>query len=171
MESRAKLLGHPAHQMLIVFPLGLLATAVIFDVVFLASGMLEMATVAYWLIAAGLIGALVAAPFGTIDWTAIPPGTRAKRIGAMHGIGNVIVSLLFLGSWLLRPDPPAEPGPLALVLSFAGAGLAMVTGWLGGELVDRLGVGVSEGANLDAPSSLLEPEAHPDRRRPARAHR
>lgn len=85
MESRAKLLGHPAHQMLIVFPLGLLATAVIFDVVFLASGMLEMATVAYWLIAAGLIGALVAAPFGTIDWTAIPPGTRAKRIGAMHG--------------------------------------------------------------------------------------
>lgn len=171
MESRAKLLGHPAHQMLIVFPLGLLATAVIFDVVFLASGMLEMATVAYWLIAAGLIGALVAAPFGTIDWTAIPPGTRAKRIGAMHGIGNVIVSLLFLGSWLLRPDPPAEPGTLALVLSFAGAGLAMVTGWLGGELVDRLGVGVSEGANLDAPSSLLEPEAHPDRRRPARAHR
>ena len=171
MESRAKLLGHPAHQMLIVFPLGLLATAVIFDVVFLASGMPEMATVAYWLIAAGLIGALVAAPFGTIDWTAIPPGTRAKRIGAMHGIGNVIVSLLFLASWVLRPEPPAEPGTLALVLSFAGAGLAMVTGWLGGELVDRLGVGVSEGANLDAPSSLLEPEIRPDTRRPARSPR
>ena len=171
MESRAKLLGHPAHQMLIVFPLGLLATAVIFDVVFLASGMPEMAIVAYWLIAAGLIGALVAAPFGTIDWTNIPPGTRAKRIGAMHGIGNVIVSLLFLGSWWLRPDPPAEPGGLALTLSFAGAALAMVTGWLGGELVDRLGVGVHEGANLDAPSSLLEPEMRPETRRPVRAPR
>jgi hypothetical protein len=28
------------------------------------------------------------------------------------------------------------------------------TGWLGGELVDRLGVGVDRGAHLDAPSSL-----------------
>lgn len=171
MESRAKLLGHPAHQMLIVFPLGLLATAVIFDVVFLASGMPEMATVAYWLIAAGLIGALLAAPFGTIDWTGIPSGTRAKRIGAMHGIGNVIVSLLFLGSWVLRPDPPAEPGVLALVLSFSGAALAMVTGWLGGELVDRLGVGVHDGANLDAPNSLLEPEVRPGTRQTVRAPR
>jgi uncharacterized membrane protein len=33
MQSRARLLGHPVHQMLIVFPLGLLATAVIFDVI------------------------------------------------------------------------------------------------------------------------------------------
>jgi hypothetical protein len=32
--------------------------------------------------------------------------------------------------------------------------LALFTGWLGGELVDRLGVGVDEGANLNAPSSL-----------------
>jgi hypothetical protein len=32
--------------------------------------------------------------------------------------------------------------------------LAGVTGWLGGELVERLGVGVDAGANLDAPSSL-----------------
>ena len=172
MESRAKLLGHPAHQMLIVFPLGLLATAVIFDVVFLASGMPEMATVAYWLIAAGLIGALVAAPFGTYDWLGIPPGTRAKRIGAMHGGGNVVVALLFLSSWWLRPEAPGEPGALALTLSFAGAALAMVTGWLGGELVDRLGVGVHEGANLDAPNSLIEPDLHaPPARHPVRAPR
>jgi uncharacterized membrane protein len=33
MEARAKLLGHPVHQMLVVFPLGLLATGVIFDLV------------------------------------------------------------------------------------------------------------------------------------------
>jgi hypothetical protein len=32
-------------------------------------------------------------------------------------------------------------------------GLGAVAGWLGGELVDRLAVGVDEGANLDAPSS------------------
>jgi uncharacterized membrane protein len=75
MESKAKILGHPAHQMLIVFPLGLLATAVIFDFIFLAGGEPTMAIVSYWMIAAGIIGGLLAAPFGWIDWFAIPRGT------------------------------------------------------------------------------------------------
>jgi uncharacterized membrane protein len=155
MESRAKFLGHPVHQMLVVFPLGLLATAVVFDVVYLLSELPVMAAVSYWMMAAGLVGALVAAPFGLVDWLAIAPGTRAKKIGKLHGIGNGIVSVLFLGSWLLRGANEAyEPGALGYLLSFAGAGLALVTAWLGGELVSRLGVGVSDRAGLDAPSSL-----------------
>jgi uncharacterized membrane protein len=154
MESRAKVLGHPIHQMLIVFPLGLLATGVIFDVVHLVGRDPTMATVAYWMIAAGIIGGLVAAPFGWIDWFAIPRGTRARSVGLRHGLGNVAVLLLFLVSWLLRRDLPERPETLALALSFAGAGLSLATGWLGGELVDRLGVGVEDGAHLDAPSSL-----------------
>ena len=47
-----------------------------------------------------------------------------------------------------------SPSTTALVLSFIAVALALVTGWLGGELVDRLGVGVDRGAHLDAPSSL-----------------
>jgi uncharacterized membrane protein len=38
MESRVKLLGHSVHQMLIVFPLGLLAMAVIFDLLAIGLG-------------------------------------------------------------------------------------------------------------------------------------
>jgi uncharacterized membrane protein len=154
MESRAKLFGHPIHQMLIVFPLGLLATAILFDVIALASGNGYWSEIAFWMMAAGVITGLIAAPFGAIDWFAIPTGTRAKRIGAIHGIGNVIVVLLFAGSWLMRRDAPAAPEGLALALSFCGGVLALATGWLGGELVDRLGIGVDEGANPDAPSSL-----------------
>lgn len=71
----------------------------------------------------------------------------------MHGTGNAIVSVLFLGSWLLR-DPELSPPALALALSFAGLGLALVTGWLGGELVTRLGVGVYEDAGLNASNSM-----------------
>jgi len=160
MESRAKLLGHPVHQMLVVFPLGLLATAVVFDIVHLVSGNPTMNAVAYWMMAAGIIGALVAAPFGTIDWLAIPAGTRAKSIGAMHGGGNVVVLLLFAGSWWLRRDAIDQPGWLAHGLAWLGALVALVTAWLGGELVDRLGVGVSDQAGLDAPSSLTHP-THP----------
>ena len=160
MESRAKILGHPAHQMLIVFPLGLLATAVIFDFIFLATGEPTMAIVSYWMIAAGIIGGLLAAPFGWIDWFAIPRGTRAKSIGLWHGVGNVVVLLLFAASWLLRRDLPERPDALALVLSFGGAGLALLTAWLGGELVDRLGIGVDDGAHPDAPSSLSRRARH-----------
>jgi uncharacterized membrane protein len=154
MDSRAKLLGHPIHQMLIVFPLGLLAMAVIFDLLAIALGNGYWSEIAFWMIAAGVVTGLVAAPFGAIDWWAIPSGTRAKRVGALHGIGNVVVVFLFGLSWLMRWDAPAAPETLALLLSFAGGFLALGTGWLGGELVDRLAIGVDDGAHPDAPSSL-----------------
>jgi uncharacterized membrane protein len=140
--------------MLIVFPLGLLATAVFFDLLAIALNEGYWSELAYWMIAAGVVTGLLAAPFGTIDWLTIPFGTRAKRIGAIHGAGNVVVVLLFGISWLLRGAAPTAPSSLALSLSFAAGGLALVTGWLGGELVDRLGVGVDAGAHVDAPSSL-----------------
>jgi uncharacterized membrane protein len=154
MESRAKLFGHPIHQMLVAFPLGLLATALVFDVLHLVTGTGYWSEIAYWMIAAGVITGLLSAPFGFIDWLAIPGGTRAKRVGAIHGIGNVIVVLLYAGSWLIRRDDPRSPEALAYALAFLGGGLAMFTGWLGGELVDRLGVGVDDGAHVNAPSSL-----------------
>ena len=76
-------------------------------------------------------------------------------------LGNVVVLLLFLGSWYLRYSapqvPPYIPSTAALALSFIGFALAGVTGWLGGELVDRLSVGVDDGANLNAQSSLAGP--------------
>ena len=154
MESKAKLLGHPIHPMLIVFPLGLLATAVAFDVVGLSKGDSSWFGISFWMIAAGIIGGLVAAVFGLIDWWAIPPATRAKAIGLWHGVGNVAVVVLFGASWLIRRPEPTNPRATALALSFIAIVLALVTGWLGGELVDRLGVGVDHGAHLNAPSSL-----------------
>jgi len=154
MESKAKLFGHPIHTILIVFPLGLLATSIIFDIINLATGNGYWSAIAYWMIYAGIIGGLTAAIFGLIDWLAIPRGTRAKAVGLLHGLGNAVVILLFIGSCLLRRDVPSEPSTLALALSFLGAGLATITGWLGGELVNRMGVGVDTGAHLNSPNSL-----------------
>ena len=154
MEAKAKLLGHPIHQMLIVFPLGLLATSLFFDIAYLITNRGELARVAYWMIFAGVIGALLAAVFGLIDWLGIPAGTRAKRLGAYHGIGNVIVVAIFAVSWWVRRGDPSTPATMAIVLSAIAVAIALVTGWLGGELVDQLGIGVNEGANPDAPSSL-----------------
>jgi uncharacterized membrane protein len=154
MKSRARFLGHPVHQMLVVFPLGLLATAVVFDVIKIATDNADWSMVAYWMMASGIVGAVLAAPFGLIDWLAIPRNTRARRIGATHGLGNAVVSALFVASWLMRT--PEEAGSAALAFSFAGAALALLTAWLGGELVSRLGVGVYDNAGLNAPNSLQE---------------
>jgi uncharacterized membrane protein len=154
MESKAKLLGHPIHPMLIVFPLGLLATAVAFDVVGLVRSDNSWFGISYWMIAAGIIGGLLAAVFGLIDWIAIPSGTRAKRIGLLHGATNVLVTLLFIVSWFLRGTPVQTPSAGALTCSFLGVALALVGGWLGGELVDRLGIGVDDGAHANAPNAL-----------------
>ena len=154
MEARVKFLGHPLHQMLVVMPLGLLSGAMIFDAAHLVFGGEQWALIAYWLIIVGVVSGLGAALFGFLDFTRIPDGTRARRVARLHGLGNVVMVLLFVASWLLRRDTILDPPLLASLLCFAGAGLAGLTGWLGGELVDRMGVGVEDGAHLNAPSSL-----------------
>ena len=155
MESRTKLFGHPIHPMLIVFPIGLLATAVIFDIIYLVTRNPVLPSVSFYMIAAGTVGGLLAAIFGFIDWMALPGNSRAKSIGAWHGLGNFVIVVLFAISWFLRGgNPNFVPDSLALLLSFAGVGLALITAWIGGELVYRLGVGVDPGAHVNAPSSL-----------------
>lgn len=154
MESHAKLFGHPIHPMLVAFPLGLLATALLFDLIAASGDWKSLARAAHYMIAAGILSGLLAAVFGAIDWLAIPSGTRAKGIGLAHGLGNVGIVTLFAVAWLLRRDDPADPSGITLVLEVIGVVGALVTAWLGGELVDRLGVGVDEGAHLDAPNSL-----------------
>ena len=130
-------MGHGIHPMMIVFPLGLFATAVIFDILYLITDRTGFQISAGYIIGAGVIG------------------TRAKRVGAIHGIGNVVVVLLFVVSWLARASAENwEPNALALICSFAGIILSGMTAWLGGELVERLGISVSDGAGVNAPSSL-----------------
>jgi uncharacterized membrane protein len=155
IEPSAKAAGHAIHQQLIVFPLGLLATAVVFDILGLITDAEGFATASYYMIAAGVLSGLVAAVFGAVDYLGIPAATRAKRVGAVHGLGNVVVVVLFAVSWLLRVDEPGHaPGTVALLLALVAAVLATVTGWLGGELVARLGVGVHPEAHVDAPASF-----------------
>ncbi len=154
MDSKVKVLGHALHPMLIAFPLGLLSTAVVFDIVFLVSNDPRWTQTAYLMIGAGVVTGLLAAIPGWLDWFAIPAKTRAKRIGLVHGVGNVVVLILFALSWMLRRDQPAAPPTEAIVSGLLGVALALGTAWLGGELVERLGVGVSEGAHLNASSSL-----------------
>lgn len=155
MRSRARMAGHAIHPMLIVFPLGLLITAVCFDALYFATTTTNFAVAGSYTTAAGVLGGVLAAMFGWVDWFAIPSKTRTKRVGLIHGLTNGAALALFAVSWLLRLDQ-ATWRPTVVSISFALAGLvlAAVGGWLGGELVERLGVSVDPDAGLDASSSL-----------------
>jgi len=154
MESKVKSMGHPMHPMLVNYPLGLLTVGPIFDIVHFITGNGFWSEIAFWMIAAGTIGGLLAAAVGTIDWFAIPSGTRAKSVGLLHGAGNYVILVLFIVSWLLRLSDPKAPSIAAYVLSFLGAVLLGGTGWLGGELTLRLGIGVDVGGSLNVHRSI-----------------
>jgi uncharacterized membrane protein len=155
MEAKAKLLGHPIHQMVIVLPLGLLIGAWIADVALFVTAKPALADVAYWNTVGGIATGLFAALFGFIDWIAVPIGTRAKRVGAWHAAFNVLMLSLFTGSLLIRHFAPMHmPTLSAFGCATAGLLISGISGWLGGELVNRLGIGVSSNIGLDAPSSL-----------------
>lgn len=160
MESRIKLFGHPIHPMLIVFPAGLFTSTVIMDILYLVFRNPALAIVSFYMAIIGVIGGLLAAIFGFIDWSALPNNSRAKNIGLWHGLGNFVIVVLFAASWLLRRGSVNfVPSGFAMLLSFAGIVLALVTLWIGGELVYRLGVAVDRGANVNAPSSLKQSSA------------
>jgi uncharacterized membrane protein len=156
MKARAKILGHPVHPMLIVFPLGLLPCSVVCDVVhqLLRSG--PWAILAFYMMGAGIVGGLVAGIFGLIDWLSIPSGTRAKRVGSWHGMLNLAVILLFTCSWLLRHGNPTDVSFLATILAVVALIIALFSAWLGAELVYRLSIGVDPAAHENAGNSLKE---------------
>ena len=67
-------------------------------------------------------------------------------------INLLTVALYCLNFWLRTQRAPGDNLPI--ILSVIGVVFIIISGWLGGELVDRLGVGVDRGANLNAPNSL-----------------
>ena len=154
MAGKINFLGHPVHPILIVFPLGLLPTAVACDLIFLWRHNPHWAHISYWLIAGGVLSGLVAAVFGFADWLGLDNGTRAKRVGVWHMVVNVTMVVLFAASWWLRRPAPDSPTSLAIGLGAAALAFGLVGGWLGGELVYRMSVGVDFDAHVNSPSSL-----------------
>jgi len=158
MESRVKVLGHATHPILVALPIGLLSSALGFDLLRLITGDKKWSQIASWNMIAGCVSGWVSMLPGAIDWWFLPWGTRAKRIATIHAaIADTCINLFF-ASWLLRRKDPDHPPAKALVLAGLGGVVLIAVGWFGGELVQRLGVSVSPSASLDAPNSLLSGE-------------
>ena len=142
MRTPASISGHPIHPMLIVFPVGLLIFSLICDLISLLSADPEMwRTVALFTMVGGFIGALLAALPGFIDFLSIT-AERVRKIAILHMSLNLIAVTLYGVNIWLRANGEDVPGT-PLLLSLVAVGLLGISGWLGGSMVYRHGVGVN----------------------------
>lgn len=136
MESRLRVAGQAVQPILVMFPLGLFAMAVIFDLADLAGGPSIIGVLAYWNIVAGLVGGALAMIAGAIDLAFIRRPT-ARRVGVLRVLVNMGVLVLFAVILMVRvgaPDRSAGVGLFLLelvALALSGFGL-----WFGGELAN-----------------------------------
>jgi uncharacterized membrane protein len=143
MHSPASLKGHPIHPMLIVFPVGLWVFSLVSDLIYQWElGSATWSIVAYYTMAGGIIGALLAAVPGLIDLLAIRD-IKSRRIGIVHMVVNLVVVGLYAVNLYLRSQP-GHSSHVTIALSVVAVGLLTVSGWLGGELVYVRGVAVEE---------------------------
>ncbi len=147
MKSKATLAGHPIHPMLIPFPLALWATSFAVDILFYFLRHPTLLVVAKFMIAAGCLGAIAAAIPGIIDWLSIKNGD-VKKVANWHARLNIAALVVFAISLFLRmgsySDFVGRRLTIPFLLSLVGIILISISGWLGGELVFRYGIGQTE---------------------------
>ena len=146
MATPASIGKHPIHPMLVVFPIGLWIFSLVADLIYLWRGNpVWRDYVAFYTLAGGIIGAILAAVAGIIDYFSIRD-PKVSKIAAWHARLNVLALLIFAGSLYLRTNPGAEKvsGSMTIpvLLSVIGVILIGISGWLGGEMVYVHGLGV-----------------------------
>jgi uncharacterized membrane protein len=138
-------LGHPLHPALAHIPTALFPAAMVFDLLawYARSGNAAFARTSFWCILVGLLAVLAVVPTGLADFSEIKPEKPARRIGWVHMILNVIVSVLFLINLVLRWQNPQIVALVPLWLSIIGTVILLYSGWLGGRMVYEYGIGVA----------------------------
>jgi len=141
MKNLTRVGRHPIHPMLVPLPIGLWVFSLVADIIYRASGNVVWAEVAYYTMAGGIIGALLAALPGLVDFFALKP-SGVKKIALWHMTINLTATVLFCINLYLRTGVPDTIAPF--VLSIIGVLSIFVAGWLGGQMVYVHGLGVDE---------------------------
>ena len=140
MRTPASIARHPIHPMLVPIPIGLWIFSLVCDLIY-AGGSINpaWATVAFYCMGGGIVGALLAALPGFIDLVSLPAGPRSTAI--KHMVINLTVVGLYVINFWMRLEPPHAPGKLVW-LSLVSVGLLAISGWLGGKMVFEHGIAV-----------------------------
>jgi uncharacterized membrane protein len=152
VRAAASFLKHPLHPLLVAFPIGLLVASFIFDLLNLWENRELWQTLAFYNMAGGLIGAVLAAVPGLLDYAALKD-EKVLQIAHWHfGVNVALLGIYAANVWLRTASGKAYSGDLQIVpffLSIIGQLLLVVSGWLGGELVYVHGVAVDKPNNTN----------------------
>ncbi len=153
MKASANIGGHPIHPMLIPFPIGLWVFSLVADLIFMWRGNPAWESVAFYTLAGGIVGGVLAAAVGLIDLLGVKDN-QVFRTGLIHAGANVVSLLIFAVDFYLRTTSGSQMvgagSKIPFILSLIGVIVLSIAGYLGGELVFRYGVGVESPTSINA---------------------
>ncbi|MBI2865326.1 MAG: DUF2231 domain-containing protein [Chloroflexi bacterium] len=147
MRATARIKDHPIHPMLVTLPLATGVLAVATDIVYIVTGDAFWARGSFWLITVAILGAIVAAIAGAVDFFTIRSAFTNTR-GRYHAILQASGLLVFAANWAVRLPDPSLPGTLlfaGVLLTIVGAAVWSFGAWFGADLVYRRHIGVIPG--------------------------
>ena len=139
-------LGHPLHPLLTDVTIGAWTSAFVLDVF----GDESAEGAADTLVGVGVASAVPTVLSGYSDWSDLYGPER--RLGLVHALSNAGAIACYGLSWLARRKGDRSRG---LALSFLGATVATVGGYLGGHLAYRQGVNVDRNAWEERPTDWV----------------
>jgi uncharacterized membrane protein len=144
LRSTAQIAGHPIHPMLVPFPIVCFIGTLVTDIAYWRTAQMMWADFSAWLLVIGLVMGALAAIAGLIDFLSNRL-IRAQAPAWPHMVGNIVMMLLaLLNAFVHTRDAWTSVVPVGLILSLLVVLILPVTGWLGGALVYRHGVGASQ---------------------------
>jgi uncharacterized membrane protein len=146
-HSTAKIADHPIHPMLIPFPIVCFVGTFVADVVYSRNADPGWATASHWLLGVGLVMAALAATAGLTDYLG---DDRIRRLGdaLKHMLANVAAVVLELVNFVLRLNNDDFIRSTGVYISGVVVLMLLYSGWKGGDLVYRHGIGVHDTSNL-----------------------
>ena len=142
-RSTATIGGHPIHPMLVPFPIVCFIGAFVTDIVYSQNGEPGWATASHWLLGVGLAMAALAAVAGLTDYLG---DDRIRRLGdaLKHMLANVTAVVIEAVNLLLRLGNDEFIPSTGIILSGVVVLILLYSGWKGGDLVYRHGIGVHD---------------------------
>src|SRR3982750_1389209 len=146
-HSTAKIADHPIHPMLIPFPIVCFVGAFVTDIVYAQNDNAGWATASMWLLGVGLGMAALAAVAGLTDYLG---DERIRRRGdaLKHMLANVAAVVIELVNLVLRLHNPGFAQSTGVYLSGVVVLILLYSGWKGGDLVYRHGIGGHDTSNI-----------------------
>jgi uncharacterized membrane protein len=144
-RSTARIGDHPIHPMLIPFPIVCFILTFVLDILY-ARGDTGVASISNWLLGIGLVMAALAAAAGLTDFLG---DKRIQGADAVkHMLANVTAVVLEVVNLVLRLRNPDFIGSTGVYISLVVVLILLYSGWKGGDLVFRHGIGVRDTPNM-----------------------